>query len=329
MRSTIARDLAWRGFRLGGDGMPGVFHECELNASGRSLYRMCMPAYANRVPSSAPADAATEAPHAGAPLDSNSLTWRYLADLRGLLLVLRAGVLQVMHPSISAALVDHSDVFENPLGRLIRSAGPILGAVYDEDADTTARWIRERHPSIRGRDPDGHRYHALDPGTYYWAHATFFEAQIATQELFGVPFTTAEKQQLYAESITWYARYGLTMRPVPPDYDAFERYWQQMLEDVLEATPIALEAVQTMSQLPAPYPRIDGPAWATVRPLIGFSAPWLARGTLPLKARETLAINWSLADELTLRTLRTLIRTAWPILPSSLRHLPRARRVRQ
>jgi uncharacterized protein (DUF2236 family) len=254
------------------------------------------------------------------------LTWRYLADVRGVLLALRAGVLQVMHPSISAALIDHSDVFENPLARLIRSAGPILGAVYDEDAESTARWVRERHPSIRGHDPHGRRYHALDPETYYWAHATFFEAQIATQELFGVPFTTAEKEQLYAESITWYARYGLTMRPVPRDYEAFERYWQQMIEGVLEATPVALDAVQTMNQLPAPYPRIPGPAWATVRPLIGFSAPWLARGTLPLQARETLAISWSLADEVTLRTLRTLVRTAWPILPSPLRHLPRARR---
>jgi uncharacterized protein (DUF2236 family) len=277
----------------------------------------------NRTASTSSPSAAAEQPHGGTPLDSDSLTWRYLADVRGVLLALRAGVLQVMHPSISAALIEHSDVFENPLARLIRSAGPILGAVYDEDPETTARWIRERHPPIRGRDPGGRRYHALDPGTYYWAHATFFEAQIATQELFGSPFTAAEKQQLYAESITWYARYGLTMRPVPPDYEAFERYWQRMLEDVLEATPVALDAVQTMSQLPAPYPRIDGPAWATVRPLIGFSAPWLARGTLPLQARETLGISWNLADEV---TLRTLVRTAWPILPSSLRRLPRAAR---
>lgn len=288
-----------------------------------------MSACANRTPPPTPSSKVEKRPPRGAPLDSSSLTWRYLADVRGVLLALRAGVLQVMHPSISAALIDHSDVFENPLRRLIRSAGPILGAVYDEDAESTARWVRERHPSIRGADPHGQRYHALDPGTYYWAHATFFEAQIATQELFGSPFTADEKEQLYAESITWYARYGLTMRPVPRDYEAFERYWQRMLEDVLEATPVALDAVQTMNQLPAPYPQIPGPAWTTVRPLIGFSAPWLARGTLPLQARETLGISWNLADELTLRTLRTLIRTAWPILPSSLRHLPRARRGRQ
>jgi uncharacterized protein (DUF2236 family) len=260
----------------------------------------------------------------GAPLGPGSLTWKHLGDARGALVAQRAGVLQVMHPAIAAALIDHSDFFENPLARLIRSAGPILGVIYDEDAEATARWVRERHPQIRGRDNRGKRYHALDPDTYYWAHATFFEAQIATQELFGTPLSDAEKEQLYAESITWYARYGLTMRPVPRDYAAFERYWQSMFEDVLRATPIALAAVRRTRGLPAPYPAIDGLAWAAMGPLIGFGAPWLTRGTLPPRAREILKVTWSRNDELALNGLRSFVRTAWPIVPPRLSRLPRA-----
>jgi uncharacterized protein (DUF2236 family) len=260
----------------------------------------------------------------GAALGPASLTWKYLGDMRGVLLAQRAGVLQVMHPAIAAALVDHSDVFENPLQRLIRSAGPILGVVYDEDGEATARWVRDRHPQIRGRDTQDRCYHALDPDTYYWAHATFFEAQIATQELFGTPLTAAEKEQLYAESITWYARYGLTMRPVPRDYPAFESYWQSMFQDVLVPTSIALAAVRTMRELPAPYPAIDGPVWTAVRPLICRGAPWLTRGTLPPQAREILNISWSHRDELALKGVRALIHAAWPIMPPRLRQLPRA-----
>jgi uncharacterized protein (DUF2236 family) len=262
--------------------------------------------------------------HGGAPLGRGSLTWKYLGDTRGVLLAQRAGVLQVMHPAIAAALIDHSDVFENPLQRLIRSAGPILGVVYDEDAAATAHWVREQHPRIHGRDAQGRRYHALDPDTYYWAHATFFEAQIATQELFGTPLTRAEKEQLYAESITWYARYGLTMRPVPPDYAAFERYWQSMLEGVLRATSIARAAVRTVHDLPAPHPALAGPAWAAARGLVGFGAPWLTRGTLPPQARGALGITWSPSDELALRGLRAAVRSTWPLLPSRFRALPRA-----
>jgi uncharacterized protein (DUF2236 family) len=263
-------------------------------------------------------------PSSGAPLGPGSLTWKHFADIRGTLLTQRAGVLQVMHPAIAAALIDHSDVFENPMQRLIRSAGPILGVVYDEDGEATARWVRDQHPPIRGRDTRGRRYHALDPDTYYWAHATFFESQIATQELFGVPLTDAEKEQLYAESITWYARYGLTMRPVPPDYQAFQRYWQTMFEDVLEPTSIARAAVRTTRDLPAPHLAIEGVVWAASRPLISRGGPWLTRGTLPPQAQEILGISWSHRDQLALDGLRALIRATWPIVPAGMRQLPRA-----
>ncbi len=263
-------------------------------------------------------------PSSGAPLGPDSLTWKYFADLRGVLLAQRAGVLQVMHPAIAAALIDHSDVFENPLQRLIRSAGPILGVVYDEDGEATARWVRDQHPPIRGRDALGRRYHALDPDTYYWAHATFFESQIATQDLFGTPLTAAAKEQLYAESVTWYARYGLSMRPVPADYRAFERYWQTMFEDVLEPTAIALAGVRTTRELPAPHPAIDGVVWSAARPLIRRGGPWLTRGTLPPQAREMLATTWSRGDQLALDGLRALVRATWPIVPPAARRLPRA-----
>jgi uncharacterized protein (DUF2236 family) len=264
----------------------------------------------------------------GAPLGQGSLTWKHLGDARGLLLAQRAGVLQVMHPAISAALIDHSDFFENPLARLIRSAGPILGVVYDENPEATARWVRDQHPRIRGHDQEGRGYHALDPDTYYWAHATFFEAQIATQELFGIPLSAAEKQQLYAESITWYERYGLTMRPVPRDYRAFERYWSSMFENTLRATPTARAAVRSAHGLPAPHPSIDGPAWAALRPLIGHGAPWLTRATLPPQAQGILGITQSRGDDLLLGALRALVRTAWPVLPPSRKRLPRSRQER-
>jgi uncharacterized protein (DUF2236 family) len=186
--------------------------------------------------------------------------------------------------------------------------------------------VRDRHPHIRGRDPQGRRYHALDPDTYYWAHATFFEAQIATQELFGSPLSRAEKELLYAESITWYERYGLSMRPVPRDYAAFEHYWSSMFEGVLEATPIAVAAVHRTRNLPAPHPAVDGLLWSAVGPLLSVGGPWLTRGTLPAQAREILDVGWSRGDELTLRGLRSLLALAWPVVPQRFRRLPRARR---
>jgi uncharacterized protein (DUF2236 family) len=263
----------------------------------------------------------------GAPLGPDSLTWRYLGDSRNALLAARAGILQAMHPAIDAGVREHSDFFANPWNRIIRSAGPILGVVFDEDSHATGPTVRDFHRSIKGTTPDGSRYAALDPETYFWAHATFFEAQIATQELVGTPLSTEAKSRLYDESITWYERYGLSMRPVPPDYASFERYWTDMFDNVLTPTSLARAAIRKPKhRLPAPYAWMDGPAWAISYPLLVGTSTWLIRGTLPERARETLDIQWSHNDEIRLRALAGAIRLGWPVLPTRLKRLPPARR---
>jgi uncharacterized protein (DUF2236 family) len=263
----------------------------------------------------------------GAPLGPDSLTWRYLGDSRNTLLAARAGILQVMHPAIDAGVRGHSDFFANPWNRIIRSSGPILGVVFDEDWRATGHAVRDFHRPIRGARADGSRYAALDPATYFWAHATFFEAQIATQELFGTPLGGAAKEQIYAESITWYERYGLPMRQVPADYAAFQSYWRHTLEHVLEPTRLARASIRKPARrLPAPYPWMQGPVWAILHPLIVGGSTWLVRGTLPSQAREMLAVDWSPRDERRLRVLAAAVRGGWKATPSHLRRLPRARR---
>jgi uncharacterized protein (DUF2236 family) len=259
-------------------------------------------------------------------LGPDSLTWRYFGDARSLLLIVRAGVLQAMHPAISAALLQHSDFFENPWNRLLRSAPPILGVVYDGPrAEQTGAWVRDQHRSIKGTDAAGRRYHALSPDAYYWAHATFFESMITGQRLLGNPLSRAECERLYAESVDWYALYGLTMRPVPPDYAAFEEYWEHMLADVLEATEVALGSFERPERLPAPFPWLEGPPWWALRPLVSVAPAWIARGTLPLPARERLGLSWSAGDAAALRALFAAARASWLLVPPSLRYLPRAR----
>lgn len=260
----------------------------------------------------------------GLPLGPDSLTWKHFADMRGLLIVGRTGVLQTMHPTISQALVDHSDYFGNPLDRILRSSGPILGVIYDHDVTKTATWVRDQHREIKGKREDGKRYHALDPEAFFWAHATFFESQIARNEVFGTPLTEGQKRQLYGESITWYARYGLTMRPVPRDYDAFKLYWARMFNDVLQATPVAMDAM-ARPDLPSPFRWLDGLGWKVAGPLVSSGGPWVTRGTLPQQAREILGLEWSARDELALRAMRTAVRVSWPLAPAQVRRLERAR----
>jgi uncharacterized protein (DUF2236 family) len=168
------------------------------------------------------------------PLDEDSLTWRRFGDLRTYLVVGWAGLLQSMHPAISAALIEHSDFFDNPTNRLLRSGPPIADVVYR--GGKAGAKVRGFHNDIAGRDEYGKRYHALNPGPYYWAHATFVATQYALAGYFTDPLSEAEKEQLYRESVQWYAQYGLSMRDVPADYAEFCEYWERTIADVLRHT---------------------------------------------------------------------------------------------
>jgi uncharacterized protein (DUF2236 family) len=251
-------------------------------------------------------------------LGPDSLTWRYFGDLRSALLILRTGTLQAMHPGIAAALVEHSDVFANPWNRPRRSEPPILTTVYGSAPHANGMEIRDYHRHLNGVDPEGRRYRALDPDTYFWAHATFFESQLATAELFGDPLSMAQKQQLYAESLDWYALYGVTLRPAPPDYASFQRYWEQMLEQGLEATEVARWGFAQASRWPAPFWWMQGPLWLLLRRPVGIGLTWIARGTLGPALRERLGLRWSPRQERLLRVFARGVRLLWRLLPGKL-----------
>jgi uncharacterized protein (DUF2236 family) len=252
------------------------------------------------------------------PLGPDSLTWRLFGDWRSVLLVLRTGTLQAMHPAIAAALVEHSDVFENPWDRLLRSAPQILETVYGSDPLATGARIRDYHRPVNGTDAEGRSYRALDPDTYFWAHATFFESQIATAELFGDSLSEPEKQRLYAESLDWYACYGVTARPAPSDYAAFRSYWERVVEQVLEPTEVACWTFAEVKRWPAPFAWMDGPLWLLLRRPVGGGLAWIARGALGPVVRERLDLQWSPAEERLLHGLGRGVRCLWRVLPGDL-----------
>jgi uncharacterized protein (DUF2236 family) len=188
------------------------------------------------------------------PLGPESLTWRYFGDWRGLLLAPWAGVMQNAHPGLGAGVAEHSRFFEERWQRLFRSLYPIGGVVYDGPrAAETARLVRGYHRTVKGVDRHGRPYHALDPDTFYWAHATFFVLTLLVAERFGPGLDEAQKRQLFDEHVRWWRMYGMSMRPVPADWPEFQAYWRHMTADVLEddATARAVLDMRHIARPPA------------------------------------------------------------------------------
>ncbi|MEI6697942.1 MAG: oxygenase MpaB family protein [Mycobacteriaceae bacterium] len=261
------------------------------------------------------------------PLGPESLTWKLFGDWRGLLQGPWAGSMQNMHPQLGAAVKDHSIFFTERIPRLFRSLYPIGGVVFDGDrAPATGAEVRDYHIPIKGVDDQGRRYSALNPDVFYWAHATFFMGTIRTAEHFGDGLTEEDKRQLFDEHITWYAMYGMSMRPVPESWEAFQVYWDGMCRDVLENNWAAREVLD-LSTMPKPPTAQWIPTWlwSIYLKIIGPFVVWLTVGLYDKPVRELMGYPWSARDARLHLLFGRAVNVVFKFLPRRRRMHPRAR----
>jgi len=231
-------------------------------------------------------------PGPGRPLGPDSLTWRYFGDHRMALLGPRAAVLQNMLPSLGQGVEEHSVWFAETLARLQRSIPPIFNTVYGADGHAAGHQVRDFHRSIKGKLPDGAPYSALNPDTYYWAHATFVEHLITATDTFVRRLSEAEKEQIFAESLTWFERYGVSSVGTPRTWAEFRSYWDHALAERLVAHRTAAYGVGYATKgWPRPK-RVHPALWALVRRPVNSLSSFVTIGGLPPRAREILSLPW-------------------------------------
>jgi uncharacterized protein (DUF2236 family) len=265
------------------------------------------------------------APATDLPLGPGSLVWRYFGDNRMYLIGPRPAVLQNMLAELGQGVLDHSVFFADTAARVKRSLPPIFNTVYGSDTRHPGLQVRDFHHQIKGDMPDGSRYHALEPETYFWAHATFVEQVLYFADTFVNRLTQADKEQIYLESKTWYRRYGVSDRPMPPDYAAFEQYWDQMLDEIVVAHPTAKYGVGYVTKgFPCPK-AVPLAVWRLVAPVFNPLAAFLTTGGLPPRARTLLELPWSDKQERRYQRFAALCRSRpvnrlWDRLPMRLRY---------
>lgn len=275
--------------------------------------------------------AKTATPHAGTrraepadPLGPDSLTWKYFGDLRTGMLGVWIGAMQNMYPELGAGVEDHSILLREPLQRVARSVYPIMGVVYDGDrASATGAQIRNYHETIKGTDAEGRRYHALNPETFYWAHATFFMLILKTAEYFCGGLTEAEKRQLFDEHVQWYRMYDMSMRPVPETWEDFGEYWDAKCRDELEINRATLDIFSL--RIPKPwFVAMPTAMWDQLfRPLVAGQR-WIAAGLFDPALREKAGMRWTPSDEVLLRLFGKFVEVAFTAVPDDIRLHPRA-----
>lgn len=291
---------------------------------GHHHWRSCVLAHRTEATMRSTKTVKRDAAHSVTPLGPESLTWKYFGDLRTGLLGVWIGSLQNMYPELGAGVEDHSILLREPLQRVARSVYPIMGVVYDgERARQTGEQIKGFHNTIKGVDAAGRRYHALNPETFYWAHATFFMLILKVAEYFCGGLTEAEKHQLFDEHVQWYEMYGMSMRPVPKTWEEFCEYWDRVCRDELEINRATLDIFEI--RIPKPkFVMMPTPVWDQLfKPLVAGQR-WIAAGLFDPAVREKAGMHWTPGDEVLLRLFGKAVEVAFWALPDEIRLHPRA-----
>jgi uncharacterized protein (DUF2236 family) len=250
----------------------------------------------------------------------DSVAWRLNREA---MLLLGAGpralLLQIAHPSVAAGVNDHSDFRADPWRRLSATIRSYLAIVYGSAPAARAE-IRRLNALHRGIVGPG--YAARDPSLSLWVHATLIESTLTVSDAWLEPLDRDRRARFYAETRPIGRAFGVPEAMLPSDYDAFEIYWDEMLDPggPVQVGPLARELAGVilrpplpgaLSRLPVPTVLYDWTLW----PSVGLLPPSIrvAYG-LPWGARHRLVSGWLVAGW-----------RAWrPLLPAGFRQMPQA-----
>lgn len=254
-----------------------------------------------------------------------SVSWRIDRELAVLAGGSCALLLQAAHPSVAAAVVEHSTYASDPFGRLMRTLTSSFSVVFGSltEATATIRRVNAIHAAIRGTRPDGRPYSALDPEALLWVHATLVDTALRVYDRFVARLSPGDAQRYHEESARVALALGIAPETMPPTIEGLRAWMSELMADGrVRVTPQARAIAETVRYPTRFPPRL---AWD--------AAHLISTATLPPVIRRDYGIRWNARRERGMERLARVSRRVLPHAPSLVRHAPQARaadrRVRQ
>jgi uncharacterized protein (DUF2236 family) len=239
----------------------------------------------------------------------------------------RALLMQATHPVAFAGFFTHTGSLDEPYERLERTAQVMDTIMFGEreKADRMTRRVRAMHRRVRGElreeagtFPAGTPYRADDPELLLWILACLVDSALLVYARYVRPLSRDDRDAYWQDYKTVGRLFGLSDDEMPETIEDFDAYMHEMLTgDVLHVSDEARRlAVQIVMNPPVPaiaLPLLKGANFATI-------------GLLPDRLRRAYGFSWDPVRGLAVRggaeyTRRVLL----PLLPSFIRHVPRAR----
>ncbi|MBV8807343.1 MAG: DUF2236 domain-containing protein [Acidobacteriaceae bacterium] len=222
----------------------------------------------------------------------------------------RALLLQIAHPSLAAAVSDHSDFECRPLDRLFATLYALTVVIYGSrsDAARIGAAVERVHERIIGLN-----YHALDPELLCWVNATLSRTAIDLYQLLIGPLSTAELDEFVAEARKVGAVFGCPIEAQPRTWPEFCAYWDGMVASlaVSDAARRICRSVLRGVGLPL------RPLWL---PLVVVNGA-VAAALLPERLRREFELPWRRRERAIARLALGATAAILPRMPEGWRQL--------
>ena len=222
----------------------------------------------------------------------------------------RALLMQLAHPSVAAAVAEHSTFRSDPGARLRHTLETTSALVYGDgdEARAALRHMRAAHRRVNGRG-----YAAHDPALQFWVHATLVDTALVVYERFLSPLTDDDAERYYGESVRVAEALGVPRRAQPHDLGSFRSYVAETVQ-TLEVSAEARQLALAVLHPPTPW---------TVEPwLVGIRQ--LTVGLLPAPLRRQFGLRWDRPRQALFAAAEVAARQVLPRVPIELRRLPAA-----
>ncbi len=167
----------------------------------------------------------------------DSITWKINRESALFLGAGRASLLQLAHPWVAAALDQHSNLRNDPLARFHNTFRVVFTMVFGSRGQALAasRSLYRLHTRIRGGLPapvagyaEGSPYQANEMHALIWVFATLVDSAVMAYDAV-LHLPQQQRETYYIESKTMAALFGIPAEVLPPDWNAFQAYVDDMV----------------------------------------------------------------------------------------------------
>jgi uncharacterized protein (DUF2236 family) len=216
----------------------------------------------------------------------------------------RAALLQLAHPWVTAALLQHSSLLRDPIARFHNTFRVVFAMTFGStpQAFKAARSLHQLHAGIQGklqtgvgRYATGSHYEANHIPALKWVYATLVESAVVAYDCVLPPLTISERDSYVSESKVFASLFGIPPEALPSNWAGFAAYMEEMYasdqlgvsEQAVSLARDLLAGAGSWIKLPRWYRALTA-AWLPERVRLEFQ---LAFGAAEKRAAER-ALIW-------------------------------------